>query len=119
MGACLLAWGVGCSRADDKVLKAWESGGQTVSEFAKVEGRLEGGECREGRVSGLEALVCRFDGKDAATQAEDAAWKLVGSDVGSVLVRDRWLLMVSDPRKEDPSGRRINDVVETFRAQVD
>lgn len=112
LGALVL--GTGCSSGTDDVLKAWKASGQTPGAFTDAGAKLEGGTCREGSLSGLAALLCEFSDAEAATAAAEAGWALVGSDVGSSLASGKLVLVLSDPRKEDPSGRRLDSVIKTF-----
>ena len=106
---------VACGGGTEDVLAAWKKAGQTPGEFKDVGEKLPGGKCSAGRVGGLDATVCEFKGTEQARKAEDAGWELVGNTVGSVVVSGKALLVIADPRKEDPSGRRINELIQTFR----
>ncbi|MGE6761652.1 hypothetical protein ACQKGO_26815 [Corallococcus interemptor] len=115
LGALLLA---GCSSSADDVLDAWKAAGESPSGFTDVGEKLPGGKCQAGKVSGLEATVCLFDGAEQAKKAEEAGWALIGDAVGSTVVSGKWVLVVSDPRKEDPSGRRMNALVKTYQQKT-
>ncbi|MFY0576266.1 hypothetical protein ACN28S_19610 [Cystobacter fuscus] len=112
LGLLLLA---ACSSGSEDVIAAWKKAGHTPGEFKDVGEKLPGGKCVAGRVAGLDATVCDFSEAEQARKAEDAGWELVGSAVGSSIVSGKVLLVVADSRKEDPSGRRINDVIRTFQ----
>ncbi len=112
LGLLLLA---ACSSGGEDVIAAWKKAGHTPGEFKDVGEKLPGGKCVAGRVAGLDATVCDFSDAEQARKAEDAGWELVGSAVGSSIVSGKVLLVVADSRKEDPSGRRINDVIRTFQ----
>ncbi|WP_375758796.1 hypothetical protein [Corallococcus exercitus] len=105
----------GCSSGVDDVLAAWKAAGESPSAFTDVGEKLPGGKCQAGKVSGLEATVCVFDSADKARQAEEAGWALVGNAVGSAVVSGKTVLVIADPKKEDPSGRRINALVKAYQ----
>ena len=108
----------GCSSGVDDVLKAWKEAGESPSAFTDVGEKLPGGKCQAGTVSGLDATVCVFDSAEKAQQAEEAGWKLVGNTVGSAVVSGKLLLILADPRKEDPSGRRINALLKAYQQET-
>lgn len=116
LAAALL--GAGCTSGADAVQEAWRKAGQTPGTFSDAGAKVEGGKCRAGSVSGLDATLCEFDSEDAAKQGAEAGWRLVGNTVGSSLASGKWVLVVADPRKEDPTGRRIDSVVRTFQAET-
>lgn len=113
--ALLLA---GCSSSADDVLDAWKAAGETPSGFTDVGEKLPGGKCKAGKVSGLDATVCVFDSAEKAQKAEEGGWALVGTAVGSAVVSGKWVLVISDPRKEDPSGRRMNVLVKAYQKKT-
>ena len=117
-GALTALMTVGCSSGPDEVLDAWKAAGETPSAFSDAGEKLPGGKCQAGKVSGLEATVCVFDSADKAKAAEEAGWKLVGNAVGSAVVSGKTVLVLSDPRKEDPTGRRINALVKTYQKET-
>ncbi|NMO20877.1 hypothetical protein HPC49_36670 [Pyxidicoccus fallax] len=108
----------GCSSGPDDVLDAWKAAGESPSAFSDVGEKLPGGKCHAGKVSGLDATVCVFDSKEKAKEAEDAGWKLVGNAVGSSVASGKTVLVIADPRKEDPSGRRINTLVKAYQKET-
>ena len=114
---CLLLL-VGCSSGVDDVMAAWKAAGEAPSAFTDVGEKLPGGKCQAGKVSGLEATLCVFDSAEKAQQAEEAGWQMVGTAVGSAVVSGKLVLVISDPRKEDPSGRRINTLVKAFQSKT-
>ncbi|WP_241758918.1 hypothetical protein [Pyxidicoccus parkwayensis] len=107
----------GCSSGTDDVLDAWKAAGETPSAFTDVGEKLPGGKCQAGKVSGLDATLCTFDNAEKAKQAEEPGWTLVGNSVGSSVVSGKRVLVIADPRKEDPTGRRINALVKTFQKE--
>lgn len=108
----------GCSSGVDDVLGAWKAAGETPSAFTDAGEKLPGGKCQAGKVSGLDATLCTFDSADKAKQAEDKGWELVGNAVGSSVVSGKMVLVIADPKKEDPSGRRINALVKAFQKET-
>ena len=108
----------GCSSGPDDVLDAWKAAGESPSGFSDVGEKLPGGKCHAGKVSGLDATVCVFDSEEKAKAAEDAGWKLVGNTVGSSVASGKTVLVIADPRKEDPSGRRINTLVKAYQKET-
>jgi hypothetical protein len=110
--------GAGCTSGSDAVLEAWRKAGQTPGTFSDAGSKLEGGKCRAGSVSGLSVTLCEFESEEAAKKGAEAGWELVGNTVGSSLASGKLVLVVADPRKEDPAGRRIDSVVRTFQAET-
>lgn len=108
----------GCSSGADDVIDAWKAAGESPSAFTDAGEKLPGGKCQAGKVSGLETTVCVFDSTEKAQQAEDAGWKLVGNSVGSAVVSGKMVLVIADPRKEDPTGRRINALVKAYQKET-
>lgn len=108
----------GCSSGVDDVIDAWKAAGESPTAFTDAGEKLPGGRCQAGKVSGLDATVCVFDSAEKARQAEEAGWKLVGNAVGSAVVSGKTVLVIADPRKEDPSGRRINALVKAYQDET-
>ncbi|NTX04649.1 hypothetical protein [Myxococcus llanfairpwllgwyngyllgogerychwyrndrobwllllantysiliogogogochensis] len=116
--ALMLLLVAGCSSGVDDVLDAWRAAGESPSAFTDVGEKLPGGKCRAGKVSGLDATVCVFESTEKARQAEEAGWTLVGNAAGAAMVSGKMVLVIADPRKEDPSGRRINALVKAFQGET-
>jgi hypothetical protein len=108
----------GCSSGADDVIDAWKAAGETPSAFTDAGEKLPGGKCQAGKVSGLDATVCVFDSAEKAQQAEEAGWKLVGNAVGSSVASGKLVLVIADPRKEDPTGRRINALLKAYQKET-
>jgi hypothetical protein len=108
-----------CTSDVDGVLSAWKKAGESPGEFKDAGAKLAGGKCHAGRVSGLEATVCTFDSAEAAKKAEEAGFALLGSSFGTAVASGKSVLVLSDPRKEDPTGRRMNTLVKAFQAETD
>lgn len=109
---------VGCSSGVDDVVAAWKEAGESPSSFVDAGEKLPGGKCQAGKVSGLVATVCVFESVEKAQQAEEAGWKLIGDSVGAAVVSGKMVLIVADPKKEDPSGRRLNVLVKAFQKET-
>lgn len=116
LAAALL--GLACASDTDDVLEAWRKAGEQPGDFRDVGAKLEGGRCRAGQVSGLDVTLCELGDAEAAKKAAEAGWKLVGSAVGTSLAAGKLVLVVSDPRKEDPRGRRIDTLARAFQAEA-
>jgi hypothetical protein len=43
---------------------------------------------------------------------------LLGGAVGSSVAAGKILLVIADPKKEDPSGRRLNELINSFRKNM-
>jgi hypothetical protein len=108
----------GCSSGADDVIDAWKAAGESPSAFTDAGEKLPGGKCQAGKVSGLDATVCVFDSAEKARQAEEAGWKLVGNAVGSSVASGKLVLVIADPRKEDPSGRRMNTLLKAYQKET-
>jgi hypothetical protein len=99
----------------DALMKSWGDAKLQVSAFAPVDGKAyAGGTCQAGTVSGVDTVLCSYPDAKAAKAAEAAGLAAIGETTGSSLSRDNLLLVVSDPRKADPSGRTINAVTKSF-----
>ena len=108
----------GCSSGVDDVVDAWKAAGESPSAFTDAGEKLPGGKCQAGKVSGLDATVCVFESTEKARQAEEAGWKLVGNSVGVAAASGKLVLVIADPRKEDPSGRRLNALVKAYQEET-
>nr|WP_216612325.1 hypothetical protein [Myxococcus xanthus] len=108
----------GCSSGVDDVVDAWKTAGESPSAFTDAGEKLPGGKCQAGKVSGLDATVCVFESAEKAQQAEEAAWKLIGNSVGAAAVSGKMMLIIADPKKEDPSGRRLNALVKAYQEKT-
>jgi hypothetical protein len=101
------------------VAGAWRSAGLNVTGFAATDGRaLGGGECARGKVDDIEVTLCRYNTEDAAKAAQPAGLELVGQTTGSALASGKFLLVVSDRDKTDPEGKRINQIIQTYRGRT-
>jgi hypothetical protein len=109
----------GCSSPADSVTKAWKGAGHTVTDLKPAEKELAGGKCSAGAADGLDVTLCEYGDAEAAKKAEEAGFELVGKVVGTSVAAGKMVLVVADTRKEDPSGRRLNELVKVFREAMD
>jgi hypothetical protein len=99
-----------CSSATEEITTEWKKAGHSTGEFKEAK-PVANGKCESGSVSGLVATVCQFPSADDAKKAEEAGWTLIADAVGSATVRGKVLVVVYDARNEDPSGRRLDEVL--------
>jgi hypothetical protein len=111
--------GQGPAPADDALIAAWKKAGLEVSPLTDVDAAAYAAQkCRGGTVSGVDVVVCTYDTGEDASAAEDAALATLeksGVTTASAIPRGKSLLIVSDKRKSDPSGRTINAITAAFR----
>lgn len=104
---------------DDTLVAAWKKAGLEVSAFTEVDADAYSAQgCRAGTVGGVDVTICSYDTGEDAAAAQDPALALLekgGSTTASALVRGKKLLVVTDKRKADPSGRSINAITRAFR----
>jgi hypothetical protein len=125
LGALLLA---GCESeakksaaapADDALVAAWRKAGLEVSPLTDVDvAPYAATKCRGGTVSGVDVIVCNYDTGEDAAAAQDPTLALLeksGARTASAIPRGKSLLIVSDKRKADPSGRTIQAITAAFR----
>ena len=103
----------------DGMLDKWKSAGLEVSAFAPTDGAAYGGgSCQAGQVAGLETTLCQHADATQAGAVREQALKKVGNVTGYALVNDRWLLVVADRKKVDPSGKTMNLLAITFQGRA-
>lgn len=111
--------GQGPAPADDTLIAAWKKAGLEVSPLTDVDAApYAANKCRGGTVGGVDVVVCHYDTGEDAKAAEDAALALLektGAPTASAIARGKSVLVVSDKRKADPSGRTINAITAAFR----
>jgi hypothetical protein len=119
LGILLLAWGTsGCEEASssgqtENIVNAWRQLGLMPSVFSSLDGEnLKPGRCQQGKVDGVTVVLCEYADAAAAHAAHTAGLDRVGEDTGLALAGSKYLLIVSDPDKADPSGRKINAIAE-------
>ena len=109
---------VGCTSQVERVTKIWSEGGQSSTEFTDVGEKIKGGKCSAGTVAGMSATICEFGSSDEAAKAQEEGWALLGGAVGSSVAAGKVLLVIADAKKEDPSGRRLNELISSFRKNM-
>jgi len=109
----------GCSSSQESVTRAWSDKGHAVGELKPAAKGLPEGKCSAGTVDGLDVTLCEFGDAEAAKNAEEAGFDLVGKVVGSSVAAGKLVLVIADTKKEDPSGRRMNELVKLFRERMD
>lgn len=103
----------------DAVIDGWKSAGLATEGFAAVQPVPYGASyCEQGRVQGLDALICEF-AQDAALNQGDhllrQEWERQGVHTGVSLRTQRTLLAVVDRGLHDPNGKTIRQLVQVFR----
>jgi hypothetical protein len=108
----------GTPHTDDAV-EAWKKDGLPTEGFAALQPIPYGAAyCEEGRVSGIDALVCEYADDGALDQGQKLIkdeWGREGVHTGVVLRTKRTLLAVVDRGRHDPNGRTISKLLGTFR----
>lgn len=111
----------GCEEASSSgqtegIVDAWRQSGLTPAVFAKLEDEnLKPGTCQQGKVDGVSVVLCEYADNAAAHAAQTTGLGRVGETTGLALAAGKLLLIVSDPDKADPGGRKINAIAEAFR----
>lgn len=104
---------------DDALVAKWKQAGLEVSPLTDVDAATYGAtKCRGGTVGGVDVTLCSYDSGEDAAAAQDAALAVLeksGVTTASAIPRGKSLLVVSDKRKSDPSGRTINAITTAFR----
>jgi hypothetical protein len=124
-GILLLGWGAsGCEDASssghtDEIVNAWKQSGLMPSVFSSLDDEtLKPGKCQQGKVDGVTVVLCEYADATAAHAAHKVGLDRVGENTGLSLAGSKYLLVVSDTDKADPSGRKINAIAEAFREVV-
>jgi hypothetical protein len=103
----------------DEIVNAWKGAGLTTEGFALLAPPPYGAAyCEQGRVQAIEAVVCEYRDADALTRGKAALlaqWESEGGNTGVALASKLTLLGVLDRGRQDPNGKVISKVVETFR----
>ncbi len=111
--------GKGPAPDNEVLIAAWKKAGLEVSAFSDSDAAPYAAQtCRAGTVAGVDVVLCSYDTGEDAAAAEDPALALLekgGATTASALVRGKRLLVVTDKRKADPSGRTINAITAAFR----
>lgn len=104
------------SGQSDGIVEAWRKAGLTPTVFSKLEDEsLKPGKCQQGKVDGLAVVLCEYADSTAAHAAQNTGLGHIGENTGLALAADKMLLIVSDPEKSDPAGRKINQIATAYR----
>ena len=100
----------------DQVVTAWREASLTPTKLTKNAESIgiAGGDCRQGKVAGLQVDLCEYKDALAADGAKEKGLARIGSSTGAALVRDRYLLVVADVDKVDVHGKTLNKVAKIF-----
>jgi hypothetical protein len=74
--------------------------------------------CELGRVDGIDTMICEFKDTDSLTRGKTAlmeSWGKEGSQTALAYASKLTLIGVFDRARQDPNGKLISRVVETFR----
>jgi hypothetical protein len=103
----------------DDVVDAWKSAGLKPEGFALVQPMPYGASyCEEGRVQGVDTLVCEFADDATLDQGQKLLkdeWGRQGVHTGVALRTKHTLLAVVDRGRHDPNGKTIKELVQAFR----
>jgi len=114
----------GCEEASSngqtgEIVDAWKQSGLMPTVFSALEDEsLKPGKCQQGKVDGVTVVLCEYADAAASHAAHATGLGHVGETTGLALAGSKYLLIVSDPDKADPSGRKINAIAEAFREVV-
>jgi hypothetical protein len=116
----LLGWASGCEEASSNpaegIIEAWRKAGLMPAVFSALEDEsLKPGQCQQGKVDGVSVVLCEYADATAARAAYNTGLAHVGEVTGLARAADKMLLIVSDPDKADPSGRKIDTISASFR----
>jgi len=103
----------------DQVVNAWKGAGFPAEGFAAIDPTAyRAGYCSQGRVGGIDALICEYrddDSIDRARKLIQDEWGKEGVHTGVALRSKRTLVAVADRGRSDPSGKTINKLLDTFK----
>jgi hypothetical protein len=103
----------------DKVIDSIKSAGLKPEGFAPLEPVPFGAAyCEQGRVQGIDALVCEYkdDGAlDRGRKQLTDQWGREGVRTGVTTHTKRTLMAVVDRGQYDPNGKTINQILEAFK----
>jgi hypothetical protein len=113
---------VACSKGDKaasshgEVLAMWKGAGLETTGFDKAEKDATlGVPCRAGTVAGFEAQLCEYPDEKAAKEAAKPGYDKVGTaSTGISVAHGKLLLIAADRKGADPSGKKMNEVQQTF-----
>src|SRR5262245_26347369 len=103
----------------DDVVSAWKGAGLAAEGFAAVDpSAYRAGYCSQGRLGGIEAIICEYrddESLDRAKKTIQDQWGKEGVHTGVAVRTKRTLVAVADRAKSDPNGKTISKAVETFK----
>lgn len=103
----------------DQAVSAWKGAGLSPDGFQPVSPSPFGAAyCEQGRVQVIDALVCEYRDQDSLARGRTSLlqqWEKEGAHTGVALQTKLTLLGVIDRGRQDPNGKVINKVIETFR----
>jgi hypothetical protein len=103
----------------DAAIKAWQGAGLNPEGFAPITPvPLEAVYCEQGRVQGVDAMVCEYRDQDALNRGKTellAQWGREGVNTGVAFQTKLTLLGVLDRGRRDPNGKVVSQVVDAFR----
>jgi hypothetical protein len=119
LGLLLLGLGApGCGKKGIATeLQVLKDAGRNVSAFTDTDAAALGAKrCQSGTIDGIQALLCEYGGKDAATQGLAAAqtW-LADAPTGLALQHEIVVLALADRSGADPSGKSLDAISKAFR----
>ena len=103
----------------DDVVDAWKSAGLKPEGFAVVQPIPYGASyCEEGRVQGVDTLLCEFAqdaGLDQGMRLLKEEWGRQGVHTGVTVRAKRTMMAAVDRGLHDPNGKIIHELVQAFR----
>ena len=103
----------------DAVQNAWRSAGLAPEGFAALSPVPYGASiCEEGRLQGLDTIVCEYRDQDALTKGKASLleqWGREGGHTGVAIHQKLTVVGVVDRARHDPNGKVIHQAIETFR----
>lgn len=103
----------------DAVENAWRSAGLAPEGFAALQPVPYGASyCEEGRVQGLDTVVCEYRDPNALAKGQSSLleqWGREGGHTGVAYHQKLTVVGVVDRARHDPNGKVIHQVIDTFR----
>jgi hypothetical protein len=103
----------------DAVESAWRGAGLAPEGFAPLQPVPDGASyCEQGRVQGIDAVVCEYRDQDALAHGQAsllAQWGREGGHTGVAFHSKLTMIGVVDRARHDPNGKVIHQVIDTFR----
>ena len=103
----------------DAVQSAWRNAGLAPEGFAPLQPVPFGASyCEEGRVQGLDTMVCEYRDQDALAKGQASLldqWGREGGHTGVAFHQKLTVVGVVDRARHDPNGKVIHQVIDAFR----